>query len=560
MAELRGRGRWLLVFDNANNPEDITDWLPGGSSGHVLITSRAGGWDEIAAPVAIDVFTPAESAIVLQARVPGLSEEETGELARELGYLPLAVAQAAGYLADTGMRAGEYVELLKTSAADILGEGHPSSYPVPLAAATRLAGDRLASEDAAAAELLATCAFLAPEPVPASLLAAAAAALPQAQLAQAESPVAFRRLLSAIGRSALARIERDRLQMHRLTQAILRDHLTADQAAVTRSRAESAMAASRPPDLTDPSAWPAWAMLLPHLLAADLASTDHKELRELACHAARYLQRRGDNRGSYNLAIRLYSRWADRFGPDDTDVLSAARGLAGALRQMGRYDETRPIDEDTLTRRRRVLGEDHPDTLRSANSLANDLRALGEHGAARELDEDTLARRRRTLGDDHADTLQSANGLGNDLRAEGEYAQARELDEDTLRRRRQTLGADHPDTLWSASNLAEDLRAAGETQAARELHENTLSRRRRALGEDHPDTLWSASNLAEDLRALGEFSAARELDENTLARRRRILGDRHPETQRSISNLITDLRATGETQAADTLAHELNDP
>ena len=39
LAELRGRGRWLLVFDNAEGPGDITPWLPGGG-GHVLITSR----------------------------------------------------------------------------------------------------------------------------------------------------------------------------------------------------------------------------------------------------------------------------------------------------------------------------------------------------------------------------------------------------------------------------------------------------------------------------------------------------------------------------------------
>jgi hypothetical protein len=47
--------------------------------------------------------------------------------------------------------------------------------------------------------------------------------------------------------------------------------------------------------------------------------------------------------------------------------------------------------------------------------LAADLRRLGEHQAARELDEDTLARRRRVLGEDHPDTLASANNLAMDL-------------------------------------------------------------------------------------------------------------------------------------------------
>src|SRR5215470_9826978 len=41
---------------------------------------------------------------------------------------------------------------------------------------------------------------------------------------------------------------------------------------------------------------------------------------------------------------------------------------------------SRALDEDTLARRRRVLGEDHRDTLRSAKNLAADMRALGEAG------------------------------------------------------------------------------------------------------------------------------------------------------------------------------------
>ncbi len=91
-------------------------------------------------------------------------------------------------------------------------------------------------------------------------------------------------------------------------------------------------------------------------------------------------------------------------------------------------------------------------------------RALGETQAARELDEDTLARRRRLLGEDHPSTLTSASNLAVDLHDLGETQAARELDEDTLARRRRLLGEDHPDTLGSASNLAVDLRALGETE------------------------------------------------------------------------------------------------
>jgi hypothetical protein len=58
--------------------------------------------------------------------------------------------------------------------------------------------------------------------------------------------------------------------------------------------------------------------------------------------------------------------------------------------------------------------------LESASSLAADLRALGEIQAARDLDQDTLVRRRQVLGEDHPDTLASASNLAADLRAMGE--------------------------------------------------------------------------------------------------------------------------------------------
>jgi hypothetical protein len=39
------------------------------------------------------------------------------------------------------------------------------------------------------------------------------------------------------------------------------------------------------------------------------------------------------------------------------------------------------------------------------------LATLGDHTNARQLNEDTLARRRRILGDNHPDTLATANNL-----------------------------------------------------------------------------------------------------------------------------------------------------
>jgi hypothetical protein len=502
LGELRARDRWLLVLDNATGPGAVTGVLPGGA-GHVLVTSRAHGWDEVAVPVEVDVLARAESVAMLVHRVPGLTEAGAGPVAAALGDLPLALAQAAGYMTGTGTSAAEYLELLAARAGQILDRGQPPTYRESLAAVTQLAFDRLRAEDPAAADTAAVFAFLAPEPVPAAWFPRAAAQLPAPLAAAAADPVAWREVLARIRQQALARLDQHGLLMHRLTQAIVRDHLPADQADAARDAAHALLTANHPGDEELPSTWPGWAQLLTHLLALDPdASTE--ALAGLTYDAAWYLIRRGDARAAYDLARRLYQHRLDQFGPDDAGTLNAASTMATALQAMGRYDQARELNEDTLARYRRVRGEDHPAILTLASSLAADLRGLGEYQAARELDEDVLARSRRVRGEDHPATLISASNLAIDLAALGEHQAARELGEDTLARRRRVLGEDHPDTLASANNLAAALRGLSEYQAARELDEDTLARCRRVLGEDHPKTLDSASNLAADLRALGE--------------------------------------------------------
>ena len=558
LAELRERSRWLLVFDSAEDPADIIRWLPGGS-GHVLITSRGRAWAEIAALVEVDVLARPESVALLQGRVDRLGEADADRLAAQLGDLPLAIAQAAGFMAETGMAAKEYLNLLGTRAGQLLDQGSLGSYPRSLAVATQLSADRLAGEDPAAAELASLCAFLAPDPIPEELFTGAASDLPGDLAGRAADPLAWRQTLAHLTRQGLARIDQRGLQMHRLTQAILRDRLTPAQAAATRECSEAIVAASDPGDPGNPVTWSRWARLMPHLLAADLAATDNPDLRWMTCNACAYLLARGDARTGHYLASDLRQHWQERLGDDHENTRAITAYLARALRDMGRYADARELDQDTLDRSRRVLGEDHPDTLASANNLVNDLRALGEVRAARDLAQDTLDRSRRVLGEDHPDTLASANNLAIELRALGEVQAARDLAQDTLDRRRRVLGEDHPDTLRSANNLAIELRALGEVQAARELAQDTLDRRRRVLGEDHPDTLRSANNLAIELRALGEVQAARELAQDTLDRSRRVLGEDHPDTLISASNLALDLRELGELQAARDLHQDTLD-
>ena len=221
----------------------------------MLVTSRAYGRSEVAVPVEVDVLARAESVAILVNRVPGLSATEAGRMAQALGDLPLALAQAAAYMEETGTLAGEYLDLLAARAAQVLDQGQPPLHRQSLTAVTQLAFDRLRHDDPAAAQVVAICSFLDPEPIPAEWFPRAAAWLPAELADKAADPVAWRQVLGQVKRHALARLDQQGLQMHRLTQAIVRAYLPPDQVAATQALAAALLTVNHSDDEELPAAF-----------------------------------------------------------------------------------------------------------------------------------------------------------------------------------------------------------------------------------------------------------------------------------------------------------------
>ncbi|MBV9010644.1 MAG: tetratricopeptide repeat protein [Pseudonocardiales bacterium] len=555
LGALRERDRWLLIYDNAEDPAALAPTLATGGGGQVLITSRNPAWRDLATPLGVDVFDRSESIILLR-RVPRLTTDDAARIADALGDLPLALSQAAAYLTETGMSTNDYLSLLNERTAELLAYGTPATYPVSLTASYQIAFDWLAKQAPAALDLLTLAAYLAPEPIPLALFTTHPDRLPDPLATTARDPLAFTELTRLLRRAGLARVEPGSLQLHRLLQAILRAHSNQhDMATVAIRLLRATVPADDPWD--NPPTWSLWRELLPHVLAATDArhtlDPTGDDVGWLLDQAGTYVLTRGEPASAQPLLERALRLRRSVLGEDHPDTLDSANDLALNLYGLGKYEQALQLDDDTFTRFRRVLGEDHPHTLASASNLARTLRVLGHHEQARQLQQDTFSRKRRVLGHDHPSTLVSAGNLAVDLHALGHYEQARQLQQDILTRCRQVLGDDHPHTLASASYLALDLHALGQYEQARRLQQDILTRRRRVLGDDHPYTLTSASNLALDLHALGQHEQARQLQQDTLTRRRRVLGEDHPRTLASASDLVADLRALGREDEANQL-------
>jgi tetratricopeptide (TPR) repeat protein len=592
--------RWLIVFDNADQPEEIKDLIPAGS-GDVLITSRNHRWESVIRTVPMDVFQPTESRDFLLKRVrKGLTGADADRLAKELGHLPLALEQAGAMLAETGMPADEYLRLLKEHAAEIMNEGLPSDYPHSMTAAWRLSVDTVKRSRPQALEVLRCCAFFGPEPIPRDVFRLGAQETGTAVAEVLSNPIATASVMRELARYALITLDGNAVKVHRLIQALLRDELTADQQAAYRHEAHLIMAAAVPDDPDVATTWPRFQNLLPHVNAeaTELHLSREFAVRSLARGIIRYLYQSGDYTSALALTERFVEQWTADSGPDDENVLRAQRHLGNIQRLMGRFPEAYKVTEEALARARVALGEDDPTTLSLRTGFGADLRATGSFAAARELDTENLSLLERRYGATDGRTLRLLSSLALDHGLVSDYGTAQEMYERAFAAMRAAAsGATPPDVIgawfgisWTlrlrgkfddALDVAQDARDYGQTSSGlgaenlytlRSVNAYLIACRRlpdkrldaleesravldlatRRHGEDNPDTLAIAIGLSNLMRTIdvSYHEKALELAEDTVGRFAAVYGASHPYHHGCMTNLALLKRITGDAAVA----------
>ncbi|MGS2648682.1 trypsin-like peptidase domain-containing protein [Streptosporangium sp. LJ11] len=105
--------RWLIVFDDVGHPDTLRGlWPPRNPAGRVLITTRrqeTASRVPYASLIEVGLFTEEEAAAFVTAQL-GTDAVHAGQLARELGCQPLALAQAVAYMRAHGLDCRQYLE------------------------------------------------------------------------------------------------------------------------------------------------------------------------------------------------------------------------------------------------------------------------------------------------------------------------------------------------------------------------------------------------------------------------------------------------------------------
>ncbi|MDL4814579.1 FxSxx-COOH system tetratricopeptide repeat protein [Actinomadura opuntiae] len=552
----RPYGRWLLIYDNAQDPDQVVPLTPLSVDGdepglgpgrHVLVTSRDRRWERHASVVDVGVFERPESIALLRRLVPRLSEDEADRLSERVGDLPLAVGQAAAWQAVTGGTVEEYLRLFDGRLAAFAAQEEAEELPGTLAAGVSINLDLLREEDPVAGLLLELWAVFDPEPVTCALLAAGrSAALPAELTALLADEARLRGAMRDISRFSLARFDEEAgsLQVHRLVRAILNDQLGADGRRRVRASVHAILAAATPEEEPEvESSWERRAQITPHVVPSGVFEADDPGIRRVGIDQAKFLYQSGEYEGSRRLAETALGRWLERYGPDDDLVLDISRVLANALRGLGDNRAAADLSEDNLARTRRKFGADHMQTLFAANGFGADLRFRGEFRRAHEIDLDAWRRLRRLYGDTASNTQLAATNLVVDLRILGEFQEAYDIDMDVWRQAE--AGQSYRQRFRATHHLARDLHELGLYPQAHGMQEESLANLRPVLGPGHAMVLQAKMSHAGTLRKLGRYEEAHRLATETFAAHVRRSGGEHPNTLASQVCLALATSAAG---------------
>lgn len=600
---LSSQQNWLLILDNANEPDVLSTFLPLKVAGHILVTTQASDLTYLSLDFGhaftVPKFTKKQDVPFLLRRA-GLSQVSSQDrlsarkIADQLDGLPLALNQVGVYLARTGCSLDTYWKMYRQQRPRLLRTTEDRSYPRSVAKTFLLSFGKVEQRNPAAADLLRLCAFLAPDVIPEELLTKGARELGNVLAPVTENAYLLNQAIADLrAYSLLTRVpQTNTLTIHRLLQAVLRDMMTVQERKQWKQRIIHALHAAFPNvELQD---WFTCERLMPHVflsLAQNNASEGDLVLASLAYKAGTYFGERGQyiegeplyvyalsiqerllepqhrdiartvndlanlyhHQSKYEEAEQLYLRakdfWEQQLEPEHLQLAPVLNNLANLYWTQGKYAQAEPLYKRSLAIREQQLGPQHPQLLQTLSNLATLYHQQGKYAQAESLYKRSLAIRERQLGPEHLQISYPLNGLGETSREQGKYPEAEQFFRRALDIRERQLGVKHPQVVPPLHGLANLYHEQGRYEEARQMYERVLAILE-PLGSQHSWRAYPLNGLAKLCSDQKSYGEAERLFRRALQIRCQALGAQHPDTAETMHDFALLREAQGKKEKA----------
>jgi len=490
----------LLIFDNVEKQELLRKWKPQENC-HILVTSRLHGWGGGFHPVEINEWPPedARDYLMRESARADLKTADADEIAKTLGYLPLALAHTAAVLRDNpAMTAKSYLARIETL-LDRAPEG--AEYGNAVFATFQEALAQAEKRVPGAAAILCLAAFYAPDDIPFELLEQKPNIYPNdlapvfdngtkaASLRAALADPQIREdALSALASLSLIALDLDTrdFSAHRLIQVACRD-LTDDSRFKWISVAVRAISASYPNGKF--GTWPSCERLSRHAEAVANCAPDSigPPLSQLLGRLDYYLSQRAQfarAEGASRRALVINEKF---YGPDDSNVARSLNNLADLLRETQRTDEAEPLMRRALAIEEKAHGSAQS-TAACLVSLGSLLRETHRYEEAEQFIRRALAIDEKIHGPDHPEVATDLNNLAHVLIATDRFVEAEPLLRRGVMIDEKWSAPNDPSLAVGLCNLAGLLLSTNRVAEAAPMAKRAVSIFLGSLGEDHPHT------------------------------------------------------------------------
>lgn len=549
---------WLMIIDNADDinmvfqqPTDgeprvpaLIDYIPFSANGSTLLTTRN---RKVAVKQAanniipLEIMGPEDANKLLRGslfRQKILSDvDATKELLHLLGFLPLAIIQAAAYINENDTTISEYTSLYsdsETEVMEVLSEdfevhGRYKTTKNSIAATWLVSLSQLTRTTPVAIDYLSFMACLSCHNISQSVLLRAPSKKQDLEAMSALKAYSFIR----------KREDEPSFDMHPLVHLATRNWLRREgKLQLWTSKAVSRLLELLPDGGHENRM--TWTPYLPHaqyLLSSATTVEGDLQLVVLAERLGKCLYSNGEFIQAHQVLERALELRVKVSGRENRDALRNLFGIAESLRNQGKLRLAEHRHREILELRKKVLGPKDPEVGRSMNYLAQAMYLSGEYVKAEQMHREALALQNEVLHPEHPNALTTTGYLAQTLSQQGKYEEAEEMHRNLLKTRLRVMDEENPATLATMSCLGVAQGDLGDYSAAEQTHRRVLDLRVKTLGNRHPHTLITKRWLADALLHEAKFDEAYTLNRETLELQTELLGVKNLDTVLTLGNL-----------------------
>ncbi len=565
---LREYDRWLLILDNVDSEEAaeaVRKILPQLQGGQVLITSRRRNWPAGIRRQPLDELSLEEATAFLLQRTEGLrtSTQDDPEHARRLGEildgLPLALEQAAAYVAYHQMRLSRYLEVWEKEEENVLDwrDKDQTDYPASVAATWQTTFRQL---NPTAAAVLRLTAYLAPDPILSEMFEKGAGLVKEGvgllreEMGQEAESKPVREGLAELSAYSMITREDQTFTVHRMVQEVLRIRIPEERRREWIELALRLVDDYSPFEADDVRTWPIWNVLKPHA-AVVVWYADEAEIPRPTTRLMNLLKQYLQETGLLDEAEPLIRRSLtieETIDPKSFETAFCLSNLASLLMATNRFAEAEPLMRRVVDIMEARLGPNHPHVATALNNLAQLLKATNRFAEAESLMRRSLKIDENSFEPNRPDVARGLNNLAMLLQNTNRLVEAEPLMRRAVEIMEASRGSNHPKVAAALSNLAQLLQATNRFAEAEPLMRRALKIDEDSFGSEHPRVAIRLNNLAlllQDAKRLAEaeplMRRAEEIFEASL-------GPDHPRTQmarRNLEILLAKMNPKGPQQA-----------